>query len=149
MDVPSNIVPLFSSTESESFCIQMADEVPAYRPLVEMLNEEPRATRARCAERLSELFRRGMYSLDLTESQARTILKHKESRKLFVASEFLRMQASERWMSVYRMWRPIWNDVSDTGVRAFAQYAVAMLARLYYLEPVAYMHTKRQASTVA
>lgn len=149
MNTPSNIVPLSLSSESEAFCDRRAAEVPAYRPLVDRLKEEPRAIRARCARQLAELFRNRLYSLDLTERQARTILAHKESENLFVAAEFLRMQADEKWKSIYGMWRPLWCDVADTDVRTFTRYAVAMLARLYYLEPVAYMRAKRHASTVA
>ncbi|MFC1702883.1 hypothetical protein ACFLZO_00275 [Patescibacteria group bacterium] len=146
-DLP-NVVPLFLSTESERTCVRNASEVPAFRPFVEKLNEEPRAIRSRCARLLAELFRTRLYPLDITEAQARTILAHTESRKQFIAAEFLRMQADEKWKSIYGMWRPLWCDITDTDVRTFVQYAVAMLARLYYLEPVAYMRTKRNASTV-
>lgn len=149
MNTPSNVVLLSVSTESEDICVRKAAEVPAYRPLVDRLKEEPRAIRARCARQLAELFRRRLYTLDLTEVQARTILVHKESKERFIAAEFLRMQADEKWKSIYGMWRPLWCDVADTDVRTFIRYAVAMLARLYYLEPVAYMHAKRYASAVA
>lgn len=149
MNAPLNVVPLFLPSESEQLCQRRAVEIPAYRPIVERLKEESPVVRKQCACQLAELFRRRLYTLDLTEAQAKTIVAHKESKEHFIAAEFLRMQADEKWKSVYMMWQSLWCDIADSRVRTFTRYAAAMLARLYYLEPTVYMHAKRHASTVA
>ena len=82
---------------------------------------------------------------DLTRGEADAALDHEAGVEETTVEELARLCQDADKQDLYAIWREVWADVEDAGVKRFARYAVALIARLYRLE----CHIKRERTADA
>ncbi|HTM68979.1 MAG TPA: hypothetical protein VL426_06815 [Candidatus Binatia bacterium] len=100
----------------------------------------PEGDGARCAHErvLAQAFTLLLHLPEVSREEADVALGHEASAEDVTVEELARLHEGNA--ELYEIWRCVWAEEADEALRAFGRYCVALIARLYRLEP----HIRRE-----
>jgi len=121
------------------------ERCPAMGAIAARLPEDGDPSRDGCEQVLARAFVLLLHLPDITREEADAALDHDAGIEETTTEELARLCHDSGKEELYGIWREVWVDVEDAGVRRFARYSVALISRLYRLECL----IKRERAAVA